>query len=78
MLWPFDPGDLESERDDERGVDGRGDERLEPGDQFLRRLARIPATSCLWPSPSPMTAAESVSDRRRPTRRRPGAASPPE
>ena len=31
----LDARDLESERDDERGVDGGRDQRLEPGDQFF-------------------------------------------
>ena len=31
----FDARDLESERDDQCGVDGGGEERLEPGDQLV-------------------------------------------
>ena len=39
----FDAGDLEAERDDQRGVDrGRG-QRLQPGDELLRRRGSTPS-----------------------------------
>ena len=40
MLWPFDARDLEAERHDQRRVDRRRRQRLQPGDDLFRDAAR--------------------------------------
>ena len=72
----LDARHLEAERDDQRGVDGRRDQRLHPGDQLVAHLSASWMRAALRHSGLPTWISERRRERQleRASRRRPRAA----